>query len=126
MQLKRTIKDWVGQIKEVIATFMDCTSMSKQSQKKRFKWETWGIKEDLKKLYIRVITKLPNTEQSSKGKVKTHKSINKQNLSTTGKLVKPQWPWLGTGISKEMVDWIRSYDAKPLTFITVQRFRLSL
>jgi hypothetical protein len=49
MQLKRTIKDWVGQIKEVIATFMDCTSMSKQSQKKRFKWETWGIKEDLKK-----------------------------------------------------------------------------
>jgi len=26
---------------------------------------------------IRVIIKLPNTEQSSKGKVKTHKSINK-------------------------------------------------
>ena len=35
---------------------------------------------------IRVITKLPNTEQSSKGKVKTHKSINRQNQSTTGKL----------------------------------------
>jgi len=32
---------------------------------------------------IRVITKLPNTEQSSKGKVKTHKSINRQNQSTT-------------------------------------------
>ena len=35
---------------------------------------------------IRVITKLPNTEQSSKGKVKTHQSINRQNQSTTGKL----------------------------------------
>jgi hypothetical protein len=35
---------------------------------------------------IRVITKLPNTEQSSKGKGKTHKSTNRQNQSTTGKL----------------------------------------
>jgi len=73
-----------------------------------------------------VITKLPNTEQSSQGKVKTHKSTNRQNQSTTGKLGKPQWPWLGTGISKEMVDWIRVYGAKPLAFMTVQRFRLSL
>jgi len=39
--------------------------------------------------YIRVITKLPNTEQSSKGKGKTHKSTNRQNQSTTGKLGKP-------------------------------------
>ena len=38
---------------------------------------------------IRVITKLPNSEQSSKGKVKTHKYINRQNQSTTGKLWKP-------------------------------------
>ena len=30
--------------------------------------------------------KLPNSEQSSKGKVKTHKYINRQNQSTTGKL----------------------------------------
>ena len=52
---------------------------------------------------IRVITKLANTEQSSKGKGKTHKSTNRQNQSTTGKLGKPQWPLLGTGISKEMV-----------------------
>ena len=37
---------------------------------------------------IRVITKLPNTEQYSKGKGKTHKSTNRQNQSTTGKLVK--------------------------------------
>ena len=37
------------------------------------------------KLYIiRVITKLPNSEQSYKGKVKTHNYINRQNQSTTG------------------------------------------
>jgi 2-polyprenyl-3-methyl-5-hydroxy-6-metoxy-1,4-benzoquinol methylase len=35
---------------------------------------------------IRGITKLPNSEQSYKGKVKTHKYINRQNQSTTGKL----------------------------------------
>ena len=35
---------------------------------------------------IRVKTKLPNSEQSYKGKVKTHKYINRQNESTTGKL----------------------------------------
>ena len=35
---------------------------------------------------IRVITKLPNSEQSYKGKVKTHKYINRKNQSTTGKL----------------------------------------
>ena len=32
------------------------------------------------------ITKLPNSEQSSKGKVKTYQYINRQNQSTTGKL----------------------------------------
>ena len=37
-------------------------------------------------LQIRVITKLPNSEQSYKGKVKTHKYIDIQNQSTTGKL----------------------------------------
>jgi Na+(H+)/acetate symporter ActP len=35
---------------------------------------------------MRVITKLPNSEQSYKGKVKAHKYINRQNQSTTGKL----------------------------------------
>jgi len=35
---------------------------------------------------IRVITKLPNSEQSNKEKVKTHKYINRQSQSTTGKL----------------------------------------
>ena len=32
--------------------------------------------------------KLPNSEQSYKGKIKTHKYINRQNQSTTGKLWK--------------------------------------
>jgi hypothetical protein len=35
---------------------------------------------------VKVITKLPNSEQSYKGKVKTHNYINRQNQSTTGKL----------------------------------------
>ena len=47
-------------------------------------------------LFIRVITKLPNSEQSYKSKVKTHNFINRQNQSTTEKLWKPQWPCLGT------------------------------
>ena len=34
---------------------------------------------------IRVITTLPNSEQSYKGKVKTHKYTNRQNQSTTRK-----------------------------------------
>ena len=42
--------------------------------------------DNLEKLEIRVITKLPNSEQSYKGKVKPHKYINRQNQSTTGKL----------------------------------------
>jgi predicted ferric reductase len=35
---------------------------------------------------IKVITKLPNSEQSYKGKVKNHNYINRQNQSTTEKL----------------------------------------
>ena len=72
---------------------------------------------------IRVITKLPNTMQSAKGKGKTHMSTNRQNQWTTGKMGQPQWPWLGTGISKEMVGWIRFYGAKPLA--STKGFRLS-
>jgi hypothetical protein len=36
---------------------------------------------------MRVITKLPNSEQSYKGKVNTHRYINRQNQSTT------HWAW---------------------------------
>ena len=39
---------------------------------------------------IRVIKKLPNTEQSSKGKLKTHKSINRQNQSNNRESGKQQ------------------------------------
>jgi hypothetical protein len=45
---------------------------------------------------IKVITKLPNSEQSYKGKVKTHNYINRQNQSTTGKLWKRNDPDLET------------------------------
>jgi hypothetical protein len=41
-------------------------------------------------ILIRVITKLPNSEQSYKGKVKTHNYINRQNQSTTRKYVQSQ------------------------------------
>ena len=44
-------------------------------------------KSVLNSMYIRV--KLPNSEQSSKGKVKTHKYTNRKNQSATGKLGKP-------------------------------------
>jgi hypothetical protein len=37
-------------------------------------------------MFPKIITKLPNSEQSNKGKVKTHKYTNRQNQSTTGKL----------------------------------------
>ena len=45
-----------------------------------------SISKDTGLSKIRVITKLPNSEQSYKGKVKTHYYINRQNQSTTGKL----------------------------------------
>jgi hypothetical protein len=42
--------------------------------------------KEVKKNVKDILTKLPNSEQSYKGKVKTHKYINRQNQSTTGKL----------------------------------------
>ena len=55
---------------------------------------------------IRVITKLPNTEQSPKGKIKTHKSTNRQNQSTTGKLGNRNGPDLVQEFLKKW--WIES------------------
>ena len=49
----------------------------------------WTESEHYWTFWIRVITKLPNSEQSYKGKVKAHKYINRQNQSTTWKLWKP-------------------------------------
>jgi hypothetical protein len=51
---------------------------------------------------IRVITKLPNSEQSYKGKVKTHKYLNRQNQSENCEN-RNDPDLLGTCISKEMV-----------------------
>ena len=49
--------------------------------------EPFDIVENMpRRCGIKVITKLPNSEQSYKGKVKTHNYINRQNQSTTGKL----------------------------------------
>jgi hypothetical protein len=53
-----------------------------------------------------VITKLPNTEQSSKGKGKTHKSINRENQSTTGKLRNRNGPDLVQAFPKKW--WVES------------------
>ena len=50
------------------------------------KFPTQPPELNLTQLEIRVITKLPNSEQSYKGKVKTHNYINRQDQSTTGKL----------------------------------------
>jgi hypothetical protein len=51
-----------------------------------FKTKHPDLKMSQRTFEIKVITKLPNSEQSYKGKVKTHNYINRQNQSTTGKL----------------------------------------
>jgi hypothetical protein len=56
--------------------------------------------------WIRVITKLPNSEQSYKGKVKTHNYINRQNQSTTRKLWKRNDPDLVQAFLKKW--WVES------------------
>ena len=58
-------------------------------KKKEQKDKQWPTKHYTEILKIKVITKLPNPEQSHKGKAKTHNYINRQNQSTTGKLWKP-------------------------------------
>jgi hypothetical protein len=53
--------------------------------------------------YIRVITKLPNSEQFYKGKVKTHKYINRQISQQPENCENRNDPDLVQAISKEMV-----------------------
>jgi hypothetical protein len=55
-------------------------------QGQRKAWRISSPKYVTKYVPIKVITKLPNSEQSYKGKVKTHNYINRENQSTTGKL----------------------------------------
>ena len=54
-----------------------------------YRFEDMEINSDIRKFsvyQIKVITKLPNSEQSYKRKVQTHNYINRQNQSTTGKI----------------------------------------
>jgi hypothetical protein len=52
--------------------------------------------------------------------------VNKQTKSVNNrKTGKTQWPWLGTGISKEIVAWISVYGAKPPSSITVKAFTMT-
>jgi hypothetical protein len=70
-------------------SLMMCTYL--RSNKYQF-YSIWFVPTDAAELLwrkdlnticiIRVITKLPNSEQSYKGKVKTHKYINRQKLAT--------------------------------------------
>ena len=53
--------------------------------------------------YIRVITKLPNSKQFYKGKVKTHKYINRQISQQPENCENRNDPDLVQAISKEMV-----------------------
>ena len=66
------------------ASYQVSVHLTKRFQRRRLKCEK--LTDDRRRIPIRVITKLPNSEQSYKGKVKTHKYINRQNQSTTGKL----------------------------------------
>jgi hypothetical protein len=75
---------------------MNCQRYTTRWQTKRtFRWNCYSLWLNVGKyentcfMQIRVITKLPNSEHSYKGKVKTHKYINRQNQSTTRKLWKP-------------------------------------
>jgi H+/gluconate symporter-like permease len=50
-------------------------------------------------IIIKVITKLPNSEQSYKGKLKTHNYINRQNQSTTENCENRNDPDFGTALT---------------------------
>jgi hypothetical protein len=62
------------------------TSIRKSTKMAKIFYKSKMFIVSLFSLTIRVITKLLNSEQSYKGKVKTHKYINRQNQSTTAKL----------------------------------------
>jgi hypothetical protein len=64
---------------------------------------------------IGVITKLPNSEQSCKGKVKTDNYINRQNQSTTENWENRNGPDLVQAFPKKW--WIESDFTAPDVFI---------
>ena len=67
---------------------------------------------------IRVITKLPNSEQSYKGKVKIHKYINRQNQSTTENCENSNYPDLVRPFLKKL--WIESDFKAPNLLHTIE------
>ena len=70
---------------------------------------------------IRVITKLPNSEQSNKGKVKTHKYINRQNQSATENCENRNDPDLVQAFLKNW--WVESdFKAQNTTDKTIYNF----
>ena len=76
--LKLVHKDiWMSSV-DLKQAYYTCPIAKSHQKYLKFSWKG--------ELYIRAITKLPNSEQSYKGKVKTHNYINRQNHSTTGKL----------------------------------------
>ena len=74
---------------------------------------------------IRVITKLPNSEQSSKGKDKTHKYITDKISQQPENCENRNDPDLVQAFLKKW--WVESDFKAPTSpaFITAQRFRLS-
>ena len=74
---------WYSNLTNILNCFnidKDISELSNlKSEIKKHYEEFWKI--NIKR--IRVITKLPNSEQSYKGKVKTHNYINRQNQSET-------------------------------------------
>ena len=61
--------------------------------------------EERLKLYDQSFTRYLNKGNNKITELRT--ILQRESQSTTGKLWKPLWPWLCTGISKEMVGWIR-------------------
>ena len=67
--------------------------------------------------WIKVITKLPNSEQSYKGKVKTHNYINRQNQSTTGKWCEMMWSWKSIDNDYHLLMWTVCWQAFVLDWL---------
>ena len=79
--------EYYGTSKSALNLIQNYLSNRKQCVKLGTALSTWqDIYKGVPQVSIKVITKLPNSEQSYKGKVKTHNYINRQNQSTTGKL----------------------------------------
>ena len=80
---------WQTHIKKLLFLFIFIQGFINPCFIQQYQWNNLINLSNINCLIIKVITKLPNSEQSYKGKVQTHNYINRQNQSTTGKLWKP-------------------------------------